>query len=196
MPADQRGSLVRPSRGRGWAYRIYVDGKRTYRGGFETKSAAAAAMQAALLQLDQPVRRDLTVQQLVDEFLEQYDREPGSVATLTANLKHVTAKFGDKRIDRLPVSELKAWPKRLIRRSKTRTGAKIIRSATMSIRAQATTFIVQPIAWVMKGAPNIAANDTKKSKTTYSAITNAPARKTPPPGTKHALPRATPQICR
>ena len=34
MPADQRGSLVRPSRGRGWAYRIYVDGKRTYKGGF------------------------------------------------------------------------------------------------------------------------------------------------------------------
>jgi hypothetical protein len=35
------------------------------------------------------------------------------VATLTANLKHVTAKFGERRIDRLPVSELKAWPKRL-----------------------------------------------------------------------------------
>src|SRR5436309_13886662 len=113
MPADQRGSLVRPSRGRGWAYRIYVDGKRTYKGGFETKSKAAGAMQAALDELGQPVRRDLTVQELVDEFLEQYDREPGSVATLTANLKHVTAKFGDKRIDRLPVSELKAWPRRL-----------------------------------------------------------------------------------
>jgi integrase len=41
------------------------------------------------------------------------DREPNSLATLTANLKHVTAKFGDKRIDRLPVSELKAWPRRL-----------------------------------------------------------------------------------
>jgi hypothetical protein len=55
----------------------------------------------------------MTVRELVDEFLEQYDREPGSVATLTANLKHVRAKFGDRRIDRLPVSELKAWPKRL-----------------------------------------------------------------------------------
>jgi integrase len=53
------------------------------------------------------------VQELVDEFLAQYDREPNSVATLTANLKHVTAKFGDKRINRLPVSELRAWPKRL-----------------------------------------------------------------------------------
>jgi integrase len=114
MPADQRGSLVRPSRGRSWAYRIYVDGKRTYKGGFETKSEAAKAMRSALEQLEQPAaRRDLTVQELVDEFLDQYDREPGSVATLTANLKHVTAKFGERQIDRLPVSELKAWPKRL-----------------------------------------------------------------------------------
>jgi integrase len=70
-------------------------------------------MSAALEQLEQPARRDLTVQELVDEFLDQYDREPGSVATLTANLKHVTAKFGERRIDHLPVSELKAWPKRL-----------------------------------------------------------------------------------
>ena len=71
-------------------------------------------MQAALDALTGPqLRNDLTVQELVDEFLGQYDREPGSVATLTANLTHVTAKFGDKRIDRLPVSELKAWPKRL-----------------------------------------------------------------------------------
>jgi hypothetical protein len=72
---------------------------------------AAAEVANALEAPD--LRPEMTVQELVDEFLEQYDREPGSVATLTANLKHVTAKFGDKRIDRLPVSELRAWPKRL-----------------------------------------------------------------------------------
>jgi integrase len=113
MPAKQQGQVFR-NRGRSWAFRYYdADGVRRTEGGFATKSEAAEAKKRKLERIEQPLCRDLTVQELVDEFLEQYDREPNSVATLTANLKHVTAKFGDKRIDRLPISELKAWPKRL-----------------------------------------------------------------------------------
>src|SRR6187397_2248601 len=105
MPAKQQGEVFK-NHGRNWAYRLYSDGKRITKGGFVTKSEARAALRQRLDQFEQPFRRELTVQELVDEFLAQYDREPGSVATLTANLKHVTAKFGKRRIDRLPVSEL------------------------------------------------------------------------------------------
>jgi integrase len=113
MPAKQQGQVFR-NRGRNWAFRYYdADGVRRTEGGFATKSKAAEAKKRKLEEIEQPLRRELTVQELVDEFLAQYDREPNSVATLTANIKHVTGKFGDKRIDRLPVSELKAWPKRL-----------------------------------------------------------------------------------
>jgi integrase len=114
MPSKQAGQKIR-ERGGNYGFRYYdADGTRRYRGGFKTKGERDDDLRRTLDALNGgQVRDDLTVQELVDEFLEQYDREPGSVATLTANLKHVTAKFGDKRIDRLPVSELKAWPKRL-----------------------------------------------------------------------------------
>jgi integrase len=113
MPARQQGQVFK-NRGRSWAFRYYdADGVRRTAGGFATKSDANDARRRKFEEFERPFRRELTVQELVDEFLEQYDREPNSVATLTANLNHVTAKFGDKRIDRLPVSELKAWPKRL-----------------------------------------------------------------------------------
>jgi integrase len=113
MPARQRGSLVRPSRGRGWAYRIYVDGKRTCRGGFATKTEAAEAMEAALQHLGQPLRRDLTLQELVDENLDQHIAEANTIRTLTARLKYATDTFGDRRLDRLTVPDVKAWRKRL-----------------------------------------------------------------------------------
>src|SRR5512132_1013515 len=113
MPAKQQGQVFK-NRGRSWAFRFYDgEGARRTKGGFATKSEANDARKRKVDELEQPFRRDLTVQQLVDEFLAQYDREPGSVATLTATLKHVTAKFGERRIDRLPISELKVWPKRL-----------------------------------------------------------------------------------
>ncbi len=112
MPADQRGSLVRPSRGRGWAYRIYVDGKRTYKGGFETKSEASAALKAALAPAE-PERVDYTVQQVVEKFLDRHIAQATTIATLTHNLKHLTRQFGDQRLDELDVDELEAWSKRL-----------------------------------------------------------------------------------
>ncbi len=96
MPAKQGGTVFKNA-GRAWAIRYFdAEGIRRSKGGFETKTEARNALKAKLEEIEQPERRDLTVQELVDEFLEQYDREPGSVATLTANLKHVTAKFGER----------------------------------------------------------------------------------------------------
>src|SRR5262249_34088866 len=83
VPPSQRGSLVPPSRGRGWAFRIYEDGKRTYRGGFETRRAALDALEDALDRHPQ-ARPEMTVQELVDEFLDGYQGEQSSKATLAA----------------------------------------------------------------------------------------------------------------
>ena len=60
-------------------------------------------------------RRDLTVQELVDEYLEQHIAEDNTIATLTARLKHVTAAFGGVKVERLGgmAPQLGAWRKRL-----------------------------------------------------------------------------------
>ena len=113
MPTKQRGSLVRPSRGRGWAYRIYVDGKRSYKGGFETKNEAADALRAALE--DEAPARKLTVQELVDEYLEQHVCEDNTLATLSARLRYLSSTFGETKLERLGgmAPQLGAWRKQL-----------------------------------------------------------------------------------
>jgi integrase len=58
-------------------------------------------------------RRDLTLQELVDEYLAQHIAERNTIRTLTARIKYATATFGDVRLDRLHVPELAAWRKRL-----------------------------------------------------------------------------------
>lgn len=50
-----------------------------------------------------------TLSELVSEYLAQHIREPNTKATLEARLKKATAAFGDVRLDRLAVTELRAW---------------------------------------------------------------------------------------
>jgi len=115
MPSKQSAQKIRAKNGRGYAFRYYdAEGVRRYRGGFATKTERDDELRRVVDGLEAPDRRpDMTVQELVDEFLAQYDREPGSVRVLTGSLGYVTAKFGERRIDRLPISELRALPKRL-----------------------------------------------------------------------------------
>jgi integrase len=117
MPARQRGSTVR--RGRTWAarWRDEEDIAR-FRGGFATKTEARTWLErkvdevealrdgdlAALRRQDMP-----TLQALVDEYVAQHVCEANTMATLEARLKYATRKFGDVRLDRLAVSELRAW---------------------------------------------------------------------------------------
>jgi integrase len=117
MPAKQRGSTVR--RGKSWAarWRDEEDIAR-FRGGFATKSEARTWLDkkvdeiealrhgdvAALRRQDMP-----TLQALVDEYVAQHVCEPNTKAKLEARLKKATATFGDVRLDRLAVSELRAW---------------------------------------------------------------------------------------
>jgi len=104
MPARQSGQKIREKKSGRYGFRYYDEnGDRRYKGGFETRSEREEELRRTLDALEAPdLRPDMTVQELVDEFLEQYDREPGSVATLTANLKHVTAKFATSRSTACP----------------------------------------------------------------------------------------------
>jgi integrase len=117
MPARQRGSTVR--RGKTWAARWRDESDEArFRGGFPTKTEARAWLDrkvsevealrdgdlAALRRQDMP-----TLKALVDEYLAQHVCEPNTMATLTARLKYATNTFGDVRLDRLAVSELRAW---------------------------------------------------------------------------------------
>jgi integrase len=115
MPAKQRGQVVK-TRGGSWSYRFYdADGKRKQKGGFETKSKAGDALKIELddMQLGPQARKDMTMQELVDEYLGQHIAEDNTIATLTFRLKHVTTAFGDRRLDRLFVPDIAAWRKRL-----------------------------------------------------------------------------------
>jgi integrase len=115
MPSSQRGQVFR-RRGRSWAYRYYdADGQRHEVAGWKTRREASAALDHALdgVRLGPLARRDLTLQELVDEYLAQHIAEQNTIRTLTARIKYATAAFGDVRLDRLHVPELAAWRKRL-----------------------------------------------------------------------------------
>jgi hypothetical protein len=117
MPARQRGAIER--RGKSWAVRYRDEtGKLRFVGGFPSKTAArewadVKCAEVEALRHGDPTtlaRRDMpTLSTLVDEYLAQHVCEPNTKATLTARLKKATATFGDVRLDRLAVKELRAW---------------------------------------------------------------------------------------
>src|SRR5438445_13345074 len=96
MPAKQQGEVFR-NRGRNWAFRYYdADGSRRTKGGFESKTQAREALKEAIDQLAGPtIRRDLTLEDLVDQYLDQHIAEENTIATLTYLLKHSTRAFGE-----------------------------------------------------------------------------------------------------
>ena len=116
MPSLQRGSVFKLDGGL-WAYRLARDehGARRQVGGFATKGEAREASDRHLkrIRTGDAEQRDLTVQQLVDEYLAQHIAEQNTIDTLTFRLKHVTAAFGDQQLARLHVPEIAAWRKRL-----------------------------------------------------------------------------------
>jgi integrase len=116
LPSAQRGQVYRLGGG-SWAYRFYDEhGRRRQKGGFATRSEALEALNDALKTARNPERarsRELTVRQLVDEYLGQHIAEENTITTLRARLKHVTGAFGDQSLERLHVPEIGAWRKRL-----------------------------------------------------------------------------------
>jgi integrase len=116
VPSVQRGSVFKLAGGT-WAYRLARDehGERRQVGGFRTKGEARAASDRHLKRIRTGFyeQRDLTVRELVDEYLAQHIAEQNTIDTLTYRLKHVTVAFGEQRLDRLQVPEIRAWRKRL-----------------------------------------------------------------------------------
>jgi integrase len=114
MPSIQRGQVYRKPSGT-WAYRLRDEqGKRREVARFQTRSEAAVALRGVLdeMRLGKP-KRIPTLGELVDEYLAVHQAEPNSLRTLGYALRHSTAAFGDVPIDRLSVSELAGWRKRL-----------------------------------------------------------------------------------
>ena len=116
MPSSQRGQVRKLANG-SWAYRLRDDaGRRPQVGGFPTKGAASVALSDAIDAVRDGklgIRRQLTISDLIDEFLDQHIAEENTIATLRARLKHVTKAFGSRPLDRLMVNEIAAWRKRL-----------------------------------------------------------------------------------
>jgi integrase len=114
MPSPQRGQVLKqPS---GWAYRYRdASGRRQQHGRFPTRREAVEALEAALREVrtGSAARRELTVAELVAEFLAQHVAAPATLATLRARLRYFDRAFGERPLARLTVPELASWRKRL-----------------------------------------------------------------------------------
>lgn len=117
MPPTIEGKVFRLGSGR-WAYRLHR-GRGGQVGGFTTKGAAREALDKARDRYlaGTHERPRLTVNELVDEYLAQYEAKANTRATLEARLAHVRAAFGDVPLERLDPRSIAAWRARLPRGS-------------------------------------------------------------------------------
>src|SRR3954470_909918 len=96
----------------GWAIR-YRDarGISRQRGGFRTKGEAKLALDDELrkARLGRLYRPDVTLQQLVDAFLEQYEGAPASKSWLRYYLIKATDEWGREPIDELNALDIARW---------------------------------------------------------------------------------------
>jgi integrase len=125
MPADQHGQVDRLARS--WRARWYDEnGGRQAKAGFASKSAAREFLRgqvdevAALRNGDAGAlrRREMPMlDELADEYLAAHVAERNTKRNLTARLRKARAAFGEVRVDRLAVGELRAWRATLPERS-------------------------------------------------------------------------------
>jgi integrase len=120
MPSLQRGQVYKKPSGT-WAYRFRDEnGQRRELAKFHTRTEAAHALDEALRLVrlgGLGLRRDLTLQELVDDFFAQHVAEENTLRALRERLRYATDTFGDVRLDRLQAREVGAWRKRLPERS-------------------------------------------------------------------------------
>src|SRR5215204_1484949 len=97
-----------------WAYRYRTDGpgsRRLQRGGFSSERDAAEALERALehLRRQKGVGSTLTLRELVEEYLAQYDAEPETIDKLCWLLAKALCAFGGRRLPELRSQEIAAW---------------------------------------------------------------------------------------
>jgi hypothetical protein len=96
-----------------WAYRYRTDGpgsRRLQRGGFSSERDAAEALERALehLRRQKGVGSTLTLKELVEEYLAQYDAEPETIDKLCWLLAKALRAFGGRRLPELRSQEIAA----------------------------------------------------------------------------------------
>jgi len=96
-----------------WAYRYRTDGpgsRRLQRGGFSCERDAAEALERALehLRRQKGVGSTLTLKELVEEYLAQYDAEPETIDKLCWLLAKALRAFGGRRLPELRSQEIAA----------------------------------------------------------------------------------------
>src|SRR5215207_6168587 len=97
-----------------WAYRYRTGGpgsSRLQRGGFSSERDAAEALERALeyLRRQKGVGSTLTLKELVEEYLAQYDAEPETIEKLCWLLAKALRAFGGRRLPELRSQEIAAW---------------------------------------------------------------------------------------
>jgi hypothetical protein len=93
-----------------WAYRYRVDGsfsKRPQVGGFATRDEAERALRRELARLRPG--REMTVTELVEEYLKIHQAAPSTIEKLRWLLSKATAVFGGQLISELRSEEICAW---------------------------------------------------------------------------------------
>lgn len=85
------------------------DARRIQKGGFTTKGEADTWLTAKLRELRSGMVEPPTLNDLVRDFLAQYDRSASRVEVMTWALAQAQEKFGRVRIDRLNARDLGAW---------------------------------------------------------------------------------------
>ena len=107
----QRGSIFRTANGL-WAIRFRDSlGRRPQRTGFRTRGEAREALEEELrrVRLGPLYRPNVTLRQLTDAYVAQYEAAASSVAFLVDNIKPALASFGDEPIGDLRVDRIAAW---------------------------------------------------------------------------------------
>jgi integrase len=97
-----------------WAYRYRLYGRGSARpqvGGFATQGEALQALQVALERLHRRNGRvaQITLAELVEEYLAQHEAAPRTIAKLRWLLAKATGAFGDRCVVELQSEEIGAW---------------------------------------------------------------------------------------
>src|SRR5690242_5637744 len=101
-----------PAGGALWAFRYRAGGRgaaRTQRGGFASEQEARAALARELERVRRAARRptrQLTLAELVDEYLAQHDVSAGTTDKLRWLLAKAVAAFGERRLGELRPDEI------------------------------------------------------------------------------------------
>jgi hypothetical protein len=96
-----------------WAYRYRAHGRGSARPQVDGFASQGEALQALKIALERFHRRNgraqITLSELVDEYLAQHEAAPRAIAKLRWLLAKATRAFGDRRVVELRSDEIGAW---------------------------------------------------------------------------------------